>query len=355
MATWDRLSYHERFVLVFSHKLQWWRYLLCSVIISVYNSAVIGRLGSDWILLGPGFARMQYLDLLIVVLSLLSRAIWSYLFRDPNRLFRFRRPSKGYRWAVYALSFFSVVPGLLLYIPLFVLSSRMEGRFALGSSMAQMVCYAVPVSVSVWMANRFLLGEDDAHYEPTTASIGALPKKGSSPAALPAYSDNPPNSHPPSSSPLLSSQTQLTRVGYLDAAYSEQPAIGTPTPERIKDRRASSLSASQTRHDVQTHSAVDASNTNTSTSSVVDASNTNTSTSSVVDASNMSTSTSSDGDQLQCRTLARFDYMPQGRIGPHSWFTWPLVPLVLGSMNTIYLILVWALNHENKNAKIPSS
>lgn len=342
MATWDRLYYHEQFVLLFSHKLQWWRYLLCNVIISVYNSAVVGRLGSDWILLGPGFARMQYLDLLIVVLSLFSRVIWSYLFRDPNRLFRFRRPSKGYRWAVYALSFFSVVPGLLLYIPLFVLSSRMKGRFALGASIAQIVCYAVPVGVSVWMANRFLLGEDDAHYEPTIASTGALPNNDSSPAALPAYSDDPPNSHPLSSSPLLLSQTQLTLVDYLDAAYSEQPALGTPTPERMKDRRASSLSASETRHDVETYSVVDASNKNTSTSSVVDA-------------SNMSSSTSSDGDSLQCRTLARFDYMPQGRIGPHSWFTWPLVPLVLASMNTIYFILVWALNHENKNAKIPSS
>jgi hypothetical protein len=342
MAIWDPLYYHEHFVLVFSHKLQWWRYLLCRVIISVYSSAVIGRLASDWILLESGFTGMQYLDLLIVVVSLLSRVIWSYLFRDPHRLFRFRRPSKGYRWAVYALSFFSVVPGLLLYIPLFVLSSRMEGRFALGASIAQIVFYVVPVSVSVWMVNRFLLGEDDARYEPTIASIGALPNNDSSPAALPAYFDTPPNSHPLSSGPLLSSQTQLTRVGYLDAAYSEQPALGTPAPERVKDRQASSLSTSETRHDVETYSVVDASTTNTSTSSVVDA-------------SNMSTSTSSDGDKLQCRTLARFDYMPQGRIGPHSWFTWPLVPLVLGSMKTIYFILVWALNHENKNAKIPSS
>lgn len=327
MATLDRLYYHEAFLLLFSHKLAWWRYLLCFVISSVYCSQLVGRLGSDWMLLGPGFAGRKYLDLLLVVLCLLNRVIWSYLFRDPNGFLRFRRPSKGYRRAICALSCFCVLPSLLLHIPLFVLRGRTGKRHWLGP-LTQLMSYFALVSCFLWMVKRFLLREDDAHYEPTiglSASIDAVPYDFPR-AALPEYSDE---SHLGSPIPSFSSQTLLTPVGYLDTAYSAQPALGTPASAPTEDYGASSLCAVQTRRDVDASPVVDGPNTNTSRSSHI--------------------------PHSRCPTLALFDYLPQGRIGPHSWFSWPLVSMVLGSVNTLFCILDLVLNYENTKARVPSS
>lgn len=337
MATLDRLYYHEQFRRFFSHKLQWWRYLLCSIFSCFYTAVTVGRLIADWVVWEPGFGLLLFLNVLLVVLAFGNKVIWGYLFHDPNTLFRFRRPSRGYRQAVYALSLCSVLPSLLLQIPIFVLSSKLlTWRSSLAACTEQLVCYVALVSLFLWMVNRFLLGEDegDEHYEPiiaVTANISTLPTN-SSPGELLAYSDTPPDSHSASSTSLLSSQQHLAPYRHLDAAYSRQPALGAPTGERIEDCSASSSSAAQTWPDVETSSAVDPPET--------------------------TTSSSSNGNQtprLRCRTVARFDYMPQGRVGPHSWFSWPLVPVVVGSINTLVFILVCALIHENKNARFPSS
>ncbi|KAI3317251.1 hypothetical protein HD806DRAFT_550970 [Xylariaceae sp. AK1471] len=40
----------------------------------------------------------------------------------------------------------------------------------------------------------------------------------------------------------------------------------------------------------------------------------------------------------RCRTIARFEYMTQSHSGPHSWFSYPLIPLVFSIHATIFLI-----------------
>jgi hypothetical protein len=275
-----------------------------------------------------------------MLLAFVNRVMWGYLFHDPNTLFRFRRPSKGYRQAVYALSLCSVLPSLLLHIPLFVLSSKTTRiRTArLRYCWAQLVFYAALVSVFLWMVNRFLLGEqDDGHYEPTmavsSASIGTLPID-SSLSELSAYSDTPPPaSHSTPSTSLVSSQPRPAPYGHLEAAYSTQPTLGTHTRERIEDSRASSSSTIEhTPPDVETPLIVDAPETTASSSSC-----------------------GNQASQLRCRTVAQFDYMPQGRVGPYSWSSLPLVQVVLGLVNTLVFILLCALCYENKNARVPSS
>jgi hypothetical protein len=335
MATLNPLYYHEQFLLFYSDKLQWWRHLLCTIFSGIYCAIAVARGVGDLAFLEPGFALLKFANVLIVLLAFMNRVIWGYLFHDPNTLFRFRRPSRGYRRAVYALSLCSVLPSLLLYLPVFVLSSKTHRpNIRLGGCAAQLVLYVALIGLFLWMVNRFLSGEEEGHYEPTVAvstSIGTL-STDFSPSELSAYSDTLPDSIPASFTSLLSSQQHLAPCGHLDAAYLRQPALGTFTHERIDDRPALTSSAPQTRPDVESSLAVDAPDT--------------------------TTPSSSNGIQtpkLRCRTIARFDYMPQGRVGPHSWSSWPLVPVVLGSMNTLIFILVCALVHENKNARIPSS
>ena len=329
MAILDRLYYHEQFLLFFTHKLQWWRFLLCTISSGLYIATAVGRLRADWALTEAGFALMHFLNVLLVVLAIANRVIWAYLFHDPNALFRFRRPSKGYRRTVCALSFYSVLPSLLLHIPVFVLSSRTQRRRAgLEACRGQLVLYIALVCLFLWMVNRFLLGEDDEHYEPT---IAVLPTDAAA-ARLSPYSDTAPDSHSASSISLLSSQPQLAPSGHLDAAYSRQPALGTTTCERIDDRHTSSSSAAQTRLDVEISSAVDA--TGETISSALGGNPTS---------------------RLRCPTVARFDYMPQGRVGPHSWPSLHIIPVVLGAVSTLIFILLCAFVHENRSARIPSS
>ncbi len=63
-----------------------------------------------WLLKKTDFALLHSLNILVILLSLVNTRVWAYLFRDPNRVFRFRRGCEGYRQAVYILSFFTITP-----------------------------------------------------------------------------------------------------------------------------------------------------------------------------------------------------------------------------------------------------
>ena len=322
MASLGRLYYHEQFLLFFSHKLQWWRFLLCTIFSGLYISVAVGRLGADWALTEPGFGLLHFLNVLLVALVVINRFIWAYLFHDPNTLFRFHRPSNGYRRAVYALSLYCVLPSLLFHIPVFVLSSKIQRRrSSLEACRAQLVFYIALVCLFLWMVNRFLLGEDDENYEPTIAA-----------AELSPYSDAAPDIRSPFSAFLLVSQPHLAPSGHLDAAYSRQPELGTTTREQIGDYPTSTSGTAQTRLDVETSSAVSAFQTTTSNASERD-----------------------QIPQLRCPTVAQFDYMSHCREGPHSWSSMPIVVVVLGGMSTLLFILLCALVHENSKARVPSS
>lgn len=57
---------------------------------------------------------------------------------------------------------------------------------------------------------------------------------------------------------------------------------------------------------------------------------------------------------LRCRTVARFDYMCWDRIGPRSWFSYPLVPVILGIYSTVLFGLVSIFVYENRYLRFPS-
>ncbi len=225
-------------------------------------------------------------------------------------------------------------PSLILHIPLLVLSYKAPASSSrLWYCILQFLFFIPPASLCLWMVNRFLVRELDRRYEPTimaSTSAGILPM-GFSPSELPAYCDSTDSC---SAWPISSISTQLESApyGHLGAAYSGQLALASSTRRRIESHNASSSSMPHGRPDDETFSAADAPNLTTFTRS-----------------------NRSNNPQSRCPTVARFDYMPQGRIGPHSWVSQPIVPLVLGGMNTWILILLCGLNYENQRTRIPSS
>jgi hypothetical protein len=54
----------------------------------------------------------------------------------------------------------------------------------------------------------------------------------------------------------------------------------------------------------------------------------------------------------RCQTIARFEYVSQSHSGPHSWFSYPLIPLILSTYATILLIGLPIWIHEDRQYKL---
>lgn len=280
----------------------------------------------------PQDALLQNLALLKFLFSLLPPVLWSSLFRDPNALFGFRRPGQGYRLAVYIVSLCSTLPCLSVHILsiMVILSSTDQGA---GGQYLALFNNAMVITLFYFMVKHFILrdDDDDRHYEPTRApskNNDSLPSE-SSPLLLSRYSDTPGGSDSTSSISLLVNQRCMVPHSQLEIAYFRQSALETPARSLLDDHPASSARAAQTAADFG-----------------------------ILSASNRSETTaleSSDVNQisrLQCKTVARFDYMPQSRAGPHSWPSLTLVVVVLGSMSTSVLICFCVLTYKIQESSL---
>jgi hypothetical protein len=335
MPSLDPLYYNDHFRLLFQHKLQWWR-LLLGASVNVHFGAVAGHLVYALMSSGPNFARLKVLDTLVVLLAVASRFTWRLLFRDPNKFLHFHRPSKGYCWVVYIVSAATTIPSLILHIPIIFLSSKAERttNAFLGQSILQLFLLLAVSSLYLWMVHRFLLSEDDEHYEPTVPFLGtrtvsassSTRQSVSSAVALEPYSNS-------STSPSLY-ESYLASDSHLSKAYAMRWASDPlRSCELDEDLHGQGSGATETG---PTPKPKDSSAPNPSEST---------------------TSGSTDNEPaspLRCRTVARFDYMCKNRIGPYSWMSYPLVPVVLGIYSTVIFGLTSILIYENKHARFPS-
>lgn len=337
MSGLDPLYYNGYFRLLFQHKLQWWRSLL-GLLAGVHFVIVGGHLLYDWRL---NFADLKVLDTLVLdtlvlLLAVASRVTWPLLFRDPHKFLHFHRPSKGYRWAVCIVSAATTIPSLILHIATIFANFKIEVPLfsGFGHSVLQLFLLLAVSSLYLWMVRRFLLSGDDEHYEPTVPFLGTRPVSASSSrrqsvssaVALEPYSD--------SSTSSSSYESHLASDGHLSKAYAMQWASDPlRSYELDEDLHGQGSGATETEH---TPKPKDSSAPNPSEST---------------------TSGSTDNQPtspLRCRTVARFDYMCQNRIGPHSWMSYPLVPVILGIYSTVLFCLVTILMYEDKRARFPS-
>jgi hypothetical protein len=335
MSSLDPLYYNDHTRLLFRHKLQWWWTFLRSFA-GVHFASVAGHLVYDWRSRGPNFAHLKVLDTLVALLAVASRVTWRLLFRDPHKLLHFHRPSKGYRWAVYIASAATTIPSLILHIQIIFVSSKIKqlAYIGFGHSVLQLFLLLAVSSLYLWMVHHFLLNEDDERYEPTVPFLGTRTVSASSSRrqsvssaiALEPFSD--------SSTSSSSYESHLASDGHLSEAYAMQWASDSlRSYELDEDLHGQGSGATETE---PTPKPKDSGTPNPSEST---------------------TSGSTDNrptPPLRCRTLARFDYMCQSRVGPHSWIFYPLVPVILGIYSTILFGLVSILMYEDKRARFPS-
>ena len=333
MSGLDPLYYSDSFRLLFQHKLRLWRHVVESVIVGYIIMAAMHLL-LDLLFLGPNFADLKVLETLIVLLAVVTTVIWILVFRDPHRFLHFHRPSNGYRWAVYVISAANTIPTFILHIQIIILTSKTKSRFNLGITLVMLLLFLCVSGVNLWMVRRFLLSENEEHYEPTVPFLGtgAVPAPSSKRQSVLAVVALEPYSGSFTSS--SSYESSLSSDSHLSKAYAmqrESDTLSTFGLEGGFHGQSPGTMKTKPTPKPKDHSTLDLSEPIASGST-----------------DNQPTS------PLRCRTVARFDYMCQDRIGPHSWLSYLLIPVTLGIWSTVLFGLVSVVIYENNYVKFPS-
>lgn len=286
------------------------------IVYGVYIARIVGHTFWDSGASTPQSAHLKSLDTLLFRLALGNQIIWSLLFFDLHSFLWFRRPTVAYRWAVCFASVATTLPSLCVQLRIIFLEPK-TGQFRKSGTTSSILLLALFLATCILyirLVRRFLLNEEnDPHYEPTRPP---LPEAEPPAFALEPLSDS--SDRPPSNE----------SSGHLSTAYkSQQPAIPSPTHDGSDADRQDHGSR-----------ALEAGHTSDPRSSG-------------------SSSEPLGGEPLaplRCRTIARFDYVHEGEVGPDSWPFHPVIPVVLGVYNIVLSCMVLSLIVENAYAKLPS-
>lgn len=316
MSDFNPLYFDDKFRLLYEHRLRWWRWVLNRGYAGLAFTAAM-HLFNGVKTLGPN-VYLTVLDTLIILLTIASSVIWFFVFRDPNKLLHFRRPSKGYRWAVYIISAANTVPGLILHIQVTALASESpKPRSSFIGAVIMLVAWLGISSVNLWMVHCFLLNESEEHYEPTVPFLGIRTEPASSRQSLSGTAVLEPSSEGHlSKAYALQQASDALSIRVLEEDLLDHGSGATDTDPTPKPKDSSAPGPSE--------STVSGSTDNQPTS------------------------------PLRCRTVARFDYMCRNRIGPHSWLSYPLVAVILGISSTALFATASIIVYENNYRHFPS-
>jgi hypothetical protein len=324
MSGLDPLYYNDNFRLFFQHKLWWWFIFLRSLTFGYCGAAapLLFRQRKS----GPDSAHLKVLDRWLALLAVASFVIWWLVFRDIHKFLGFHLPSKRYRCAIYITSAATIIPSFFLHIQIAFLTSKTTSPVDSGLTRRGILLFLAASGLYLWMVHRFLLNDNEEHYEPIIYLLGNCTASTSSSegqsvsavAALEPYSDSPPSSD----------ESRLSSEGHLFKAYTTQ-RISDPLPTCELDEHLHAQGSGVTETEL-TPEPRDSSAPNPSESTTPGSTD------------NQPTS------PLRCRTVARFDYMCQSRIGPHSWLSYPLTLVILGIYSTILFGLVANLIYKNR-------
>ncbi|KAF2280704.1 uncharacterized protein EI97DRAFT_453956 [Westerdykella ornata] len=310
--TWRQL-YHV-------HHLQWYRWVLR---------------GAAGLHLTPNFGKLYwhysthhspsvFPDFLAFSLSVAARVVWHFLFRDPGGFLGFKRPGRGYRWVVAGILGLTTLPNGVVHVWALKMALRKDMVLLSGVVTAVLaIVFFVPLAgLAWWMAWKYLLAADESNeeFEPVVkwsviVSAGGQVQDWEPPAVEP-YRDEPADG------------TEVN--GYLAEAYGKQTlaaeellldvdSAGVAGPVEVQSLGLDAVHDEEAED--QGRELDDAPNATSATDATLPS---------------------------RCPTLARFEYMPQRYSGPHSWFSYPIIPVVLSTYGTILLIVLPIFIHEDR-------
>ncbi|KAH6855076.1 hypothetical protein B0I37DRAFT_363869 [Chaetomium sp. MPI-CAGE-AT-0009] len=299
---------------LFQNRPQSWRHLL-GLLCGVHFSTLAGRLGTDLIFHG----QLNVLPAAAVAVSLATRITWHALFLNPYSFLGYRRPGVHYRWAVRIVSFVTTIPALILHLAMIRVASRFRRPLSIdfGQTILQLVLLLSAISLYIWMVRRFLLRQNDEHYEPTVSPSPHEENMNSSPRVADTGDV---------SSGLNSSTSYQSQSNFLlSKVYAQQQQ------QQIHRRaRNESCSLLQTVEPTMT--------SETSPPGVPD----------LPENTSLPRNRDQSPSPHHCQTIAWFDYMPDSRLSD------PLISLTLGVYAIIVAWLVYMLIQENSLSKLPS-
>jgi hypothetical protein len=304
-------SWHQ----IHTHKLQWFRWWL-GLAMKIHSAPIIGKLYWHYSI---HHTPSVLPDFLVFLSTMAARFIWLFLFRDPGAFWHFTRPGRAYKTSVLCAVVLTTLPNVILHFWSLRAAFEKETVVFAGivSAMLAVIMWVPIVGFVWWMAWMFLLdsNESSEDFEPTvqkalTVSVVQGP-------SLP-YTNYAPELSAPSATPDES----------LSRAYEEQIF-------RTREAHITQYVVEPTRLP-RTDDGIQLAEGSESTEET--------------------SSTSSPSASLRCQTTARFEYLSQSHSGPHSWITFPVVPLVLTTFATILVILlpVWIYEDRHYEYRSPS-
>lgn len=303
------------FTDLYTYKQQWYRHQL-AFLAACNMTALLGKLYWHY---ATGRYECTPPDFWSFVLSIGARFTWVFLFREPDQFAGFKRPRKGYRYAVIATAAATTLPNAVLHVWALKMAWIAAADVFAGvtNAVIAIIFWIILIGVVWWMALTLLLSGEDGDFEP----VVRLKRRNSTILNIEPYTDDP--TMPGGRLNII------VENGYLATAFEEQRECLTAA------RRSPLNGTSEGTQNVQPR--------------------------------NENISTSGDPNQLlanheitaplRCQTIARYEYMPLN-VGPHSWGSFPLIPLVLISYATGMLIVQLLLLREDRRLakfRTPSS
>jgi hypothetical protein len=292
---------------IYTHRLQWYRWILF-LAMAVHLTPNFGKLYWHYTV---GHTPSVLPDFFACSLSVAARVTWAFLFRDPSRFLGFRRPARAYRWVVCGTVVMTTLPNFIVHIWALKMALKKDGLFYSGRVAAASTLFTlVPLMGFVWwIAYTFLLGFDESNteFEPTAKSrlIG------------------------------LGGQNRLTctfaldRIDYLSQLYKEQK-LAEQEPHENQNLTEPSGDLQFREAHRQGIESVEPS----------------------LSRRRESAPTLENASPPRCQTTARLECMSQAHSGPHSWLSFPMVPLVLSIYATILLVGLPIFIHEDREYKL---
>ncbi|KAF2790134.1 hypothetical protein K505DRAFT_365008 [Melanomma pulvis-pyrius CBS 109.77] len=314
----DPRYYFQETRLFYQHQQQVFRHVL-GLATAFHQASAVAHLFGDKFMSRPSLIG---LDILAVLLSAGSRIVWIPLFKDPEQLWGFHRPEKSYHWAVCGTAAAAIIPALVVNSLILLKSWEYRFGFNVGfwHSVLQLLLWVGVSCLCLWMVWSFLTSKDEGIYEPVTSltsgdtivdTVGPYSDADtvepySDTDTMEPYSDTP---TPPTSRTLGSSNP-----GLLSAAYGKQRSEGLFRGQTSGDNMSEATNAPDA---AEVPSQPEPSNL------------------------------------PHCPTVARYDYIAQSRVGPHSWIAMPLVALFLGLYSAFFFAMSATFIYENNLARVP--
>lgn len=245
------------------------------------------------------------------VLSIGARITWVFLFQEPDRFAGFKRPARGYRYVVIGTMVGTLVPNAILHVWALKMALRVADDFYTGvvNAIIAIVLWVMLTGLVVWMALTILLSGDDDDFEPV---VRMKRRNNNTTVGIEPYTDDP-----------ITPSGRLNRIGesgYLARAYAQQ----RHGPSTIRGPHSNLL--------IEGQQSVEPTIENTSAS----------------EERNRLSLNRDEAAPLHCQTIARYQYMPQANTGAHSWWSFPLIPLILIPYSTVILTLQLLFIREDR-------